>query len=202
MGKTFDLPASSTGKINLVVAPTGSVASIKIPILLERLLETGRFNLVLLPSYTAQRFYPATAIPAGVTVLSDRQEWSDQADGEAWLPGDEILHIELRRWCDILLICPLSAHTLAAIHGGLCDTLLLELVRAWDYAAGKSKRLVCCPAMNTAMYEHPLTARHLDTLVDLLGFEVVGPVSKTLACGDTGMGAMSSVEDIVRHLLS
>lgn len=41
--------------------------------------------------------------------------------------------------------------------------------------------------MNTLMYEHPLTNEHLRVVRDVVGYQVVGPVGKTLACGDVGM---------------
>lgn len=42
------------------------------------------------------------------------------------------------------------------------------------------------PAMNTFMYEHPLTAEHLRVIRDVIGYNVVGPIGKILACGDVG----------------
>ena len=65
------------------------------------------------------------------------------------------MHIELRRYCDLLLIAPLSANTMGKIANGLCDNLLTSLVRAWDFK--KPKPVIVAPAMNTMMYEHPLT---------------------------------------------
>ncbi len=48
--------------------------------------------------------------------------------------GDPVLHIELRRWADVLVLAPLSANTLAKVAHGLCDNLLTCVVRAWDFA--------------------------------------------------------------------
>jgi phosphopantothenoylcysteine decarboxylase len=42
------------------------------------------------------------------------------------------------------------------------------------------------PAMNTLMYEHPLTAEHLRVVRDVVKYNVVGPIGKLLACGDIG----------------
>ena len=53
------------------------------------------------------------------------------------------------------------------------------------------------PAMNTFMYEHPLTAQHVRTITEVIGYHVVGPISKNLACGDVGSGAMVEWLDIV-----
>ena len=55
--------------------------------------------------------------------------------------------------------------------------------------------------MNTLMYEHPLTAQHIQTIRDVIGYEVVGPISKNLACGDVGVGAMVEWLDIVASVV-
>lgn len=51
--------------------------------------------------------------------------------------------------------------------------------------------------MNTAMWEHKFTARHLDVCTSELGYQIVPPVAKKLACGDIGVGAMAEVPTIV-----
>lgn len=56
--------------------------------------------------------------------------------------------------------------------------------------------MIVAPAMNTNMWHHPATAKHL-ALIQEYGFEVIPPISKELACGDVGMGAMAEVDTIV-----
>lgn len=70
-------------------------------------------------------------------------------------------------------------------------------MRAWDV----SKPLLVAPAMNTHMWTHPLTAKHIAE-VKALGVHVVDPVTKTLACGDTGTGAMASVDTLVEQVVT
>src|SRR5262249_14487116 len=128
---------------------------------------------------------------------------------------DPILHIELRRWAELLLVAPLDANTLAKLSGGLSDNCLTCVWRAWDV----SRPVLLAPAMNTLMWEHPLTARHLRQLASDAGAEPPGnvsldelpgwinahcsllrilePESRRLACGDVGVGAMAAVETIV-----
>ena len=55
--------------------------------------------------------------------------------------------------------------------------------------------------MNTLMYEHPLTGHHILAVRDVIGYDVVGPVSKSLACGDVGVGAMVEWRDIVASVV-
>ncbi|CAM9798869.1 unnamed protein product, partial [Ectocarpus sp. 12 AP-2014] len=57
------------------------------------------------------------------------------------------------------------------------------VARAWDFKSKKS--FLVAPAMNTHMWEHPMTNRHLSALTEL-GVGVVPPASKKLACGDIG----------------
>lgn len=53
--------------------------------------------------------------------MSDKNEWNQ------WKKkGDPVLHINLRDWADLILICPLSANTMAKISNGLCDNLLVK----------------------------------------------------------------------------
>ena len=79
------------------------------------------------------------------------------------------------------------------IANGLCDNLVTCIARAWD----PGLPLIVCPAMNTYMWEHPLTENHIRTLTEVCGYRILEPVSKRLACGDIGKGAMVSVEMIV-----
>lgn len=120
--------------------------------------------------------------------------WTDEDEWRAdYKIGDPILHIELRRWADIVLVAPCSANTLAKIAGGLCDNLPTSLLRA----LAPTTPTYIFPAMNTHMYEHPLTAEHLRVVRDLVGYTAEGPIGKALACGDVGVGAMTEWKDIV-----
>lgn len=111
--------------------------------------------------------------------------------------GDPVVHIELRKWADIFLVAPLSANSLAKMAQGMCDNLLTSVVRAWDFA----KPLLLAPAMNTFMWDSPFTAQQLQVLRSL-GAQVVPPVSKALACGDVGTGAMAEPATIINEALS
>ena len=194
--------------VNVILGMTGSVASIKAGELIMRLayLAGPRVTfLKVVATKAAKHFFNWEELKndlsaANVGFHSDEEEWRD------WKKvGDPVLHIELRRWADILVIAPCSANTLAKLANGLCDDLLSCIVRAWDFK-DPNKRLIIAPAMNTMMWESPFTQKHLETLVELGGgtmddqkrVQIIGPVEKTLACGDVGNGAMASPEDIAR----
>ena len=104
------------------------------------------------------------------------------------------------------MIAPLSANSMAKMTAGIADNLLLSVVRAWDTTGeidGEKKKIVVAPAMNTAMWRHPVTGRQLKVLEDEWGvgvggwIDVLRPIEKTLACGDSGDGAMREWSDIV-----
>ncbi|KAI9101176.1 phosphopantothenoylcysteine decarboxylase-like protein [Phlyctochytrium arcticum] len=174
----------------ILIGATGSVASIKIPNLVTSLRETYKdeIDIKIVSTQNALHFFKASAV-SPVEVITDADEW------KSWKRiSDPVLHIELRNWADLVVIAPLDANTLAKLANGLCDNLLTCILRAWDV----SKPAVICPAMNTHMWEHPFTTKHLQVLTDVLKYHVVPPISKTLACGDTGIGAMAEPAHIAR----
>ena len=213
---------ASDGKAHLLLACTGSVATIKLPSMLAalapishrlsvRVLLTAHACAFLAGQSAEQPQYQSlpTLYPdlvAGVHV--DADEWAP-----AWTRGAPVLHIELRRWADLLVVAPLSADALAKMVGGICDDLLGCVLRAWDVRgttrAGRRKRVLVAPAMNTAMWLHPVTERQVRVLEEEWGWsgedgkgwvEVLRPVEKALACGDVGAGAMRDWGEIVEAI--
>ena len=133
-------------------------------------------------------FFDPQALP--VKVYRDEDDWG-------WSrKGDPVLHIDLRRWADIVVVAPLDANTLSKMANGLSDNLLACVIRAWDM----TKPLIYCPAMNTCMWDHPLTSKHISILAEF-GYIQVPPISKMLACGDQGFGAMAEPLTIVDTVL-
>lgn len=173
--------------VNLLIGCTGSVASLKLPTLVDSLqTHCDEMNLRVCVTEHAQHFFEKDKLEA-VDIYTDSDEWS------SWTKrNDPVLHIELSKWADIFLIAPLDANTLAKIANGICDNLLTCVVRAWEI----NKPLIFCPAMNTKMYLHPLTSQQL-TILKSWGYYEVPVIEKTLICGDTGVGAMAEVSTIV-----
>lgn len=80
----------------------------------------------------------------------------------------KFVFLELRKWSDAMLIAPLDANSMGKIANGICDNILLSIVRAWD----PRKPLYYAPAMNVAMWENPLTYQHRKVLKELLRYKV------------------------------
>lgn len=179
---------------NLLIGVTGSVAAVKLPILVQRLISLDKgIAIRVIVTKSACHFVDLNQIRGqGIDVFTDENEWSE------WKSlSDPVLHIELRKWADVMLIAPLDANTMAKMASGICDNLLTCVVRAWDL----NRPLIYCPAMNTLMWDHPLTARHRTALSEF-GYREIEPVVKKLACGDFGAGAMAEVETIVQTVVS
>ncbi|KAK8464833.1 hypothetical protein PHAVU_010G086000 [Phaseolus vulgaris] len=171
-------------KPRILLAASGSVAAVKFANLCHCFSEWADVRAVA--TSASLHFIDRASMPKDVTLYTDDNEWS------SWMKlGDNVLHIELRKWADIMVIAPLSANTLGKIAGGLCDNLLTCIVRAWDY----SKPFFVAPAMNTLMWNNPFTERHLIS-IDELGISLIPPVTKRLACGDYGNGAMAEPSTI------
>jgi phosphopantothenoylcysteine decarboxylase len=166
---------------------------------------------------------PAAPKRNPAAVILDEDEWPGRSESRRYERDDEVLHIELRRWADLLLIAPLDANTLGKLAAGLADNCLTCVWRAWD----PDRPIVLAPAMNTLMWRHPLTARCLrqlcqdagappappelreDDLVDWINghcprLRIAAPESRRLACGDVGIGALAdpnAVAALVQSLL-
>jgi phosphopantothenoylcysteine decarboxylase len=205
----------------VLLGVTGSVAAIRTPVLYRALVAAGHEVKVIATDAALYFFDPAeigTPDSSGrdkQALISDADEWPGRNEGGHYRRDDPVLHIELRRWADALVIAPLDANTLAKLANGLCDNCLTCVWRAWD----TKRPVILAPAMNTLMWEHPLTSSHLRKLTpaepppDLKSEQlinwinslnqsvrIVGPIEKNLACGEIGMGAMAEVKQILEAI--
>jgi phosphopantothenoylcysteine decarboxylase len=198
----------------ILLGVTGSVAALKTPELVAALTKTGH-EVKVVATQPALYFFDRQQLPKGV-LHTDEDEWPQHQIGYHWQRTDPVLHIELRRWAELLLIAPLDANTLAKLAMGLSNNCLTCVWRAWDL----TRPVMLAPAMNTLMWEHPQTIRHLQALAQIFGLQsrydldadqmvkwineqkhrslrMIGPIEKALACGDVGQGAMAEVTTIV-----
>lgn len=144
----------------ILVCSSGSVASLKVPEIVLKLKQNEFFDIRIVCSDASLHFFKAAEVydpliwnqfkaSGGESlVFTDKDEWS------MWSKiGDPVLHIDLSLWADIVIVAPASADIIAKINAGISDTLLLSVLRAWDL----QKPCILCPAMNTMMWEHPIT---------------------------------------------
>ena len=192
--------AINDGKKHLLLAASGSVATIKLPMIISSFKNRSNLSIRIIFTKAATHFLAGQSLEqptiASLALLDnvdaiyfDQDEWV-----QPWTRQSKILHIELRRWAHLLAVVPMSADLLAKITGGFCDDLLTNVVRAWDV----KRTIIAAPAMNQMMWEHPITVKQVTVLAEEWDwFEVLSPQVKELACGDVGQGAMCDWREIV-----
>lgn len=106
----------------------------------------------------------------------------------------QVEHVSLADQADLVLVAPATANVLAKLAHGLADDMLTTTILACDCPK------IAAPAMNTRMYENPVTQDNLKTLRHY-GWEVIEPASGRLACGAVGKGKMPEPEDLLEAVL-
>lgn len=107
--------------------------------------------------------------------------------------ADPMAHIEWAKWPDAAAIVPLTANTMAKLAMGIADDALTTVFMAIPARTP----ILLAPAMNTEMWGHPVTQRNRRWLDELGRYRFADPISKRLACGDTGVGGLQEVPDLL-----
>ncbi|XP_044789174.1 phosphopantothenoylcysteine decarboxylase isoform X6 [Bubalus bubalis] len=124
--------------LRVLVGVTGSVAALKLPLLVSKLLDIPDLEVAVVTTERAKHFYSPQDVP--VTLYSDADEW------EVWkCRSDPVLHIDLRRWADLMLVAPLDANTLGKVASGICDNLLIQKEEITSLGHPSSWQLVSYP---------------------------------------------------------
>jgi phosphopantothenoylcysteine decarboxylase len=208
----------------LLLGVTGSVAATRTPALYRALRDLGHQVRVVATEPALHFFDPGTLIAGDVDgtpgpVFRDLDEWP----AGPYARGDAVPHIDFRDWAEVLVVAPLDANTLGKFAQGLADNFLTCVFRAWNF----ERPVLLAPAMNTLMWRNPVTLRHLRMLLEdhgdgaalprftldeadevfarhAPGLVLIPPISKRLACGEFGVGAMAEVvtlAEVVRSIL-
>jgi len=165
----------SLGNKKILLGITGGIAAYKAAELVRLLTRAGaEVRVVMTPA--AQEFVQ----PLTYQALSGHRVYTDLFDAEAESAMD---HIELARWCDLLVVAPASADFLGKMNAGYADNLLLTLCLA------SKQPVAVAPAMNQQMFANPATRDNLHNLTGR-GVLVWGPDEGEQACGDVGPGRM------------
>ena len=157
----------------------GGIAAYKIASLASRLVKTGAEVHVLMTENACNFINPITfETLTGNKCIVDTFDRNFQHSVE---------HVALAKKADVFLVAPATANVMAKLAHGLADDMLTT-----TFLASKCPKIVA-PAMNTAMFENPITQDNM-ALLEKYGIEVVRPASGYLACGDTGAGKMPEPE--------
>tara|TARA_R110001592_G_scaffold81050_2_gene240833 strand:+ start:316 stop:1575 length:1260 start_codon:yes stop_codon:yes gene_type:complete len=172
----------------ILLGLTGGIAAYKAADLCRQLTKRGADVRVVMTHGACEFITPLTmqALSGNVVHTSILN-----ADAEAGMG-----HIELAKWPDLIVVAPATANFIAKYASGLADDLLTTILLA------STVRVLITPAMNQAMWLHPITQHNLvflqNTLKDSL--LVVGPDNGVQACGDVGPGRLLEPREIIEHL--
>ena len=128
--------------------------------------------------------------PLSITSLSQEKVYEDLFNVENESKMD---HISLSRWCDIILVAPITANTMSKLGNGNAEDLASTVILA------SNKDILICPAMNVRMWEHPTTKKNLEKLKEF-GYKIIGPEIGDMACGEYGEGKMTEPSIILQYI--
>ena len=170
----------------VLLGVTGGIAAYKAAALASALVKQHCQVEVVMTEHATKFIAPLT-----FEQLTGRRTMVDTFDRNF---SHQVEHIALAQRTDLVLIAPATANVCAKLAHGLADDMLTTTVLAC-----KCPKLIA-PAMNTNMYENPVTQDNLDIL-RRYGWEVIAPASGRLACGAVGAGKMPEPEDLLQHVL-
>lgn len=169
---------------NILLGVTGGIAAYKVLDLCSRLNKKGA-NLKIIMTKSACEFIN----PLSFETMGRCKVYTDLFEGH----HEEVHHIELAKWADIMLIAPASANTIAKMANGIADNFLLSSYLAFD------KEVIIAPAMNTNMLKAKATQRNTETLLED-GVDLIKPEPGLLACNTIGDGRLEEPQEIVNYL--
>ncbi|MBC8570918.1 bifunctional phosphopantothenoylcysteine decarboxylase/phosphopantothenate--cysteine ligase CoaBC [Zongyangia hominis] len=169
----------------IVLGVTGGIAAYKAAYLASSLVKAGGEVHVIMTQNAMEFVAPLT-----FETLTGQKCVTDTFDRNfQW----NVEHVALAKRADLFVVAPATANIIAKFACGLADDML-----STTWLAASCKKLVA-PAMNTGMYENPVTQRNLKALEEL-GVSLVEPGVGRLACADVGRGRLAEPEEIFERI--
>ncbi len=172
----------------VLLGVTGSIAAYKSPNLVRELVKAGAEVRVVMTD-SAKEFVS----PLVMSNLSRNDVVSNMFDSENQNSG--AWHINLSHWCDLMIIAPATATTIARISSGLCDNALTVLA----VALPRETPLALAPAMDFTMLQHPTTVFNLEKLKSF-GAIIIPPEEGELSSGLSGSGRMPKPDFLRQYI--
>ncbi len=151
-----------------------------------RILKKNGCELKSILTSSAKKF----VTPLSVASLSQGKVYEDLFNVEN---ENEMDHIALSRWADLILIEPATANTISKLAKGSAEDLASTVILA------SNKPIFLVPAMNVRMWEHSSTKENLEVL-KTYSYKIIGPEIGEMACGEYGKGKMTEPLDIVKKI--
>lgn len=170
----------------VLLGVTGGIAAYKSAALVSLLVKAGAEVHVIMTEHAKNFINPIT-----FETLTGHKCITDTFDRNFEF---HVEHVALAKKADVIMAAPATANIIAKLAHGIADDMLTTTI-----LASKAPKIIV-PAMNTGMYENPVTQDNL-ALLSRYGMEVIAPAEGRLACGDTGTGKMSEPEILYEHII-
>lgn len=171
----------------IIVGVSGSIAAYKAASLVSMLVKNGADVRVVMTKNATNIINPIT-----FETLTGHKCLTDTFDRNFEFKAN---HVSMAQQADLFVLAPATANVIAKVACGIADDMVTT-----TFLAAKCKKLIS-PAMNTAMYENPVTLDNLDRCRHY-GYKVVEPAVGHLACGDFGKGKMPEPEFLFECILN
>lgn len=173
-------------KKTIVLGVTGGIAAFKAAQLTSNFIKKGYDVEVIMTQNATEFITPLTfeSLTKHNVMISTFEKVADRS----------VKHISIAQRADIFLIVPATANVIAKVAHGIADDMLTT-----TFLAATCKKIIC-PAMNTNMYENPITQNNLD-LCRSYGYDILEPASGLLACGDVGKGKLEDISVIENYVI-
>lgn len=171
---------------NVVLGVTGGIAVYKSVDLVSRLKKQGANVYVVMTEHAKSFVTPLT-----FQSMSQNYVTHDMfEEPKHW----DVEHIALAKRADVFVVAPATANVIGKVAHGIADDFLTTTLMA------TKAQVIFAPAMNTNMYENPITQKNIESL-KALGYQFIEPGSGRLACGDVGAGKMAEPEQILQYIM-
>ena len=170
---------------HILLGVTGGIASYKIANLASLLVKSGADVHVIMTENATNFINPIT-----FETLTGHKCVVDTFDRNFEF---KVEHVALAQLADVIMVAPATANVIAKLSHGLADDMLTTTI-----LASRAPKIIA-PAMNTGMYENPVTQDNI-RLLQHYGMEVITPACGHLACGDSGAGKMPEPETLFQYL--
>ena len=170
----------------VLLGVTGGIAAYKSASLASLLVKAGATVRVIMTEHAQNFINPIT-----FETLTGHKCITDTFDRNFEF---HVEHVALAKKADVILTAPATANIIAKLAHGIADDMLTTTI-----LASRAPKIIA-PAMNTGMYENPVTQNNLKLLAEY-GMEIVPPSSGRLACGDEGAGKMPEPDVLFQYIV-
>ena len=170
--------------MRILIAITSSISAYKIPVLVSMLKKQGH-EIICAVTKNAENM-------VGVKALETMS--GNHVIRNIWKEEDPLIHININKKTDALLIAPIDANMIGKIANGIYDDSISTIACAY------TGRKLFAPAMNPYMWLNKTVQKNVKYMIEELNYEIIEPERGAMACEEDGVGRLASFETIINKL--